>query len=195
MSTAMQEWPRRHRLKVGQYHRMAAAGLFQSNERVELISGEIIDVPPIGSLHASVVAWLGERLAAAVAGRAMIRSQLPVLLGDDSEPLPDVAVVVATEDYYAPRHPIAADALLLIEVSDTTLRYDREVKASLYARHSVPEVWIVDLHACVVHCYRAPVSGAYTVIRTEDRRVELSSLPGVAIDLAALERLRPAHVR
>ena len=138
MSIAMEDWPRRHRITVDEYHRMAEVGLLAPDARVELIEGAIIDMPPIGSRHASFVDRLTELLFVAVAGRAMLRCQGPVQLGDRSEPQPDLALFVRRKDFYEHRHPAAADTLLLVEVSETTLRYDRHTKdASLRTpRHS-----------------------------------------------------------
>ena len=118
MSIAMQEWPRRHRITVEHYYRMAEAGLFAEDARVELIDGEIIDMPPMGSRHAGRLERFGALLSAAVAGRALVRQQLPIRLSNDSEPQPDVAVVTPRDDHYESSHPIALDVLLLVEVSD-----------------------------------------------------------------------------
>ncbi|HLF13185.1 MAG TPA: Uma2 family endonuclease [Gammaproteobacteria bacterium] len=186
MSTVMQEWPRRHRITVEHYYRMAEAGLFEEDERVELINGEIIDMPPMGSRHAGTVAQLTDVLSHAVGGRAMIRAQLPVRLSDDSEPEPDIAVVKLRSDYYKSNHPVAADILLLVEISDTTVRYDRQVKVPLYAQRGIPEVWIVDLQSGEMHFYRSPVNGKYTVASStaEPGVVSIASLPSVKVDLS-----------
>src|SRR5512134_774981 len=109
MSTAMHEWPRRHRITVEHFYRMGEAGLFGANERVELINGEIIDVPPMGSRHAGSLEQLASALAAAVATRAIVRQQLPLRLGEDSEPQPDIVVATARADHYKASHPTAAD--------------------------------------------------------------------------------------
>ncbi|HUL83028.1 MAG TPA: Uma2 family endonuclease, partial [Gammaproteobacteria bacterium] len=179
MSSAMQE-PRRHRITVEHYYRMAEAGLFQPDERVELIDGEIIDMPAMGVLHASALARLDDILTATVAGRAMVRSQLPLRLSEESEPQPDLALVKRRGDYYAERHPTAADVLLVIELADSTLRYDLEVKVPLYARHGVAETWIVDLANARLHSYRKPEDGRYAAAAsTKLGMVELVSMPGV----------------
>lgn len=188
MSMVMQEWPRRHRITVEHYYRMAEAGLFAGDERVELINGEIIDVPPMGSRHAGRSTRLADLLSTAVAGRALVRQQMPIDLGRDSEPQPDIAVVKRRSDYYELNHPKAADVFLLIEVSDATLGYDRDVKAALYARNEIPELWIVDLPGEQIHFYRAPVRGTYTVAASsaEPGLVAIASLPGSAVDLSQL---------
>ena len=188
MSIVMQEWPRRHRITVEHYYRMAEAGLFAEDARVELIDGEIIDMPPMGSRHAGRLERLAGLLSAAVAGRALVRQQLPVRLSSDSEPEPDIAIVQVRDDHYESSHPTAAEVLLLVEVSDATVRYDREVKAALYARHGIPELWIVDLPGGRIHFYRAPANGKYTLVSSsvEPGLTPIPSLPGAAVDLAPL---------
>lgn len=109
MSSAMHEWPRRHRITVKHYHRMAEAGLFTQDDRVELIDGEIIDMPPIGSRHAATAAQLADLLSAAIGDRAIVRTQWPVRLGDETEVQPDISVVRPRMDYYRKSHPRAAD--------------------------------------------------------------------------------------
>ena len=189
MSSAMHEWPRRHRITVEHYYRMAEAGLFAPDERVELVNGEIIDMPPIGSRHAATAAQLADLLTAAVGDRAMVRTQWPVRLSDETEVQPDLSVVRAREDYYRTRHPVAADVLLLVEVSDSTLRYDREVKISLFARCGIPEVWIVDLQSEQIHFHRSPMEGSYTTVSSTDGPGEtaIKAIAGVSVDLSKLE--------
>lgn len=186
MSTAMQEWPRRHRITVEHFYRMADAGLFDADERVELVNGEIIDMPPMGSRHASALEQLTTALVIAAGARAIVRAQLPLRLGDDSEPQPDIAVAAPRADRYRSSHPTALDALLVVEISDATLRYDRDVKVPMYARHAVPEVWIVDLKANQLHAYTAPREGIYTHEVSVLGRRALTTLPSVSVDLSAL---------
>lgn len=156
MITAMSEWPRRHRITVEHYHRMADAGLFGQNERVELINGEIVDMPPMGSRHAAALEQFATILTRRAGDRAIVRTQLPLRLTDDSEPEPDIAVVRHRADHYRSAHPEASDVLLLIEISGATLRFDLEAKVPLYARCEIPEVWIVDLVGAKVHLFRTP---------------------------------------
>ena len=187
MSIAVQEWPRRHRITVEHFYRMAEAGLFAPDERVELVNGEIIDMPPMGSRHASSLEQLASALGVALGSRAIVRQQLPLRLNEDSEPQPDIAVVASRSDRYRSSHPGPGDALLVVEVSVSTLRYDREVKVPLYARHGVPEVWIVDLKADKIHAYSAPRDGVYTAIETaEFGERSLVAVAGAAVDLAPL---------
>jgi Uma2 family endonuclease len=190
MSIAMEDWPRRHRITVEEYHRMAEVGLLAPDARVELIEGAIIDMPPIGSRHASIVDRLIELVSHAVRGRAILRCQGPVQLGDLSEPQPDLALFAWREDFYEHRHPTAADTLLLIEVSETTLRYDRHTKLPLYARHGVPEYWIFDTQERQLDVFRSPTGAAYGELQSvrSPTVMPISSLPDVEIDLSSLFR-------
>jgi Uma2 family endonuclease len=119
----------------------------------------------------------------------MVRTQWPVRLSDDTEVQPDVSVVRVREDYYRTSHPSAVDVLLLVEVSDSTLRYDREVKVSLYARCGVPEVWVVDLQGERIHFHRTPAEGRYLTLSSVDSPSEtaIASLTGVSVDLSQLK--------
>lgn len=162
MSSLMHELPRRHRITVEHFYRMAEAGLFAEDERVELVDGEIIDVPPMGHRHAGVVQFLAKLLVDCLADRALVRPQLPVRLGDDSEPLPDIAVIKPRADFYFDSHPTAKDVVIIVEISSTTLGFDRNVKVPMYARHGVAEVWVVDVTAEKLYRYRAPQEGEYT---------------------------------
>ena len=192
MSIAMHEWPRRHRISVEHYYRMAEAGLFGPDERVELIDGEIVDMPPMGTRHAAKLSRLVEILSAAVGDRAIVRVQLPLRLGEASEPQPDVAVVVPRADYYDQRHPGAADTLLAIEVSDTTLRFDSEIKAPLYIRHGVPEACILDLRANRLLRFRLSAADRELVAAESDLGpIGIDALPGITVNLEPLATRAP----
>ncbi len=188
MNTVMESWPRRHRIKVDEYHRMAEVGLLAPDARVELIDGEIIDMAPIGTEHGSVVDLLAELLYGVVAGRGILRVQGAIRLDRASEPQPDIALLTPREDRYRSAPPGPADVLLLIEVSGTTLRYDREVKVPLYARHGIPEVWLVDLEHGELCLYRLPEGGGYLEQKATSNPglTPVAALPGVAVDLAGL---------
>lgn len=166
MSAYTESWPRPHRLTVDDYYRMAEAGVLSPDDRTELIEGEIIDMAPIGSAHANVVMLLTERLLRAVGDSAKVRAQLPVRLSRSSEPQPDFALVKAKPAGYRRAHPSLDDVLLLIEISDTTLRYDLGVKARLYAKHDIPEYWVVDLVKNRIWRHRRPAGTQYAE-RTE----------------------------
>jgi Uma2 family endonuclease len=179
-----------HRITVDQYYRMAEVGLLTPDERVELIDGVIIDMAPIGSRHAGTTSQVGELLLNALGSRAILRSQSPIRFGSTSEPQPDLAVLKRRHDYYKAAHPMADDALLLVAVSDTSARYDVEVKVPLYARYRIPEVWVVDLTQGLLHTYRRPEGGVYadTSALAEPGLVTLAALPGVEVDLTGILR-------
>lgn len=179
---------RRHRLTVDDYYRMARAGVFAPEARVELIDGEVIDMAAIGSRHAAAVARLNRAATLAVGTAAIVTVQNPLRLGDLSEPEPDLMLLLARDDFYAQAHPTAADVLLLIEVADTSARYDREIKLPLYARHGVAEVWIVDLDARLVRFFRTPLSEAYAdaTATAKPGMVAIGALPGWSIDITGV---------
>jgi len=178
----------RHRLTVAEYYRMAEAGVLAPDARVELIEGEIVDTAPMRSRHASAVGRLNILLSRAVGEEALVWCQLPLRLSDASEPEPDLMLLRPRDDFYAGAHPGPADVLLLVEVSESSVRYDREVKVPLYARHGIAEVWVVDLDAGVMRFFRRPAGGAYTDITASEtpRTVSPQALPGVTVDLAPL---------
>ena len=188
MGTPMESWPQRHRITVHEYHRMAEIGLLAPDARVELIEGEIIDMAPIGSEHASVVDQLNHLLVRAVGERAIVRVQGSVRLSHITEPEPDVAVLRPRADFYRHEHPNGADILLLIEVSDSTLRYDRDVKVPLYAKHGVAETWIVNLRDHCLSTYADPADGRYRTHATvaELGVTPLAALPAVTVNLSKL---------
>lgn len=175
----------RHRVTVAEYYRMAEAGVLAPDARVELIEGEIVDLAPMKAGHASVVGRLSGLLSRAAADRAWVWCQLPLRLSDRSEPEPDLMLLKPRTDFYRTAHPTAADVLLLIEVADTTLAYDRGIKVPLYARHGVGEVWIIDLDNKLVRFFRQPAGDTYAEITaTETPGVTpIAALPGVSLDL------------
>src|SRR5215510_2331733 len=116
MSIAIDQWPRRHLIDVEQYYRMAEVGVLAPDARVELIEGEIIDMPPMGSNHTGIVNWLNHQLATTIGNQGMVTVQSPLRLGSCSEPQPDVMVLKPRTDFYRNSHPTPADVLLLIEV-------------------------------------------------------------------------------
>jgi Uma2 family endonuclease len=133
---------------------MAEVGILGPEERVELIEGDIVEMSPIGTHHAACVAALNRRLVQAAGDRALLSPQNPVRLLEDTEPQPDIVLLRPPEQLYWERHGGPADTLLVVEVSETSYRYDRRVKVPLYARAGVPEVWIVDLTRGAVEVFR-----------------------------------------
>lgn len=179
---------RRHKLTVAQYHRMAETGVLAPDARVELLEGVIVDMAPIGSRHAAVVKRLNALLTHAVGPRAIVSVQDPIRLGDHDEPQPDLALLRPRADYYAEAAPTAADALLVVEVAQSSAAYDREVKLPLYAQHGVPEVWLLDLDAALLHVCRAPSDGRYTAVSATATPgpTPVALLAGVTVDLTGV---------
>lgn len=185
-----ENWIRRHRLSVGDYYRMGEAGLFAPGARLELVDGEIIDMAPTGSMHAWLVAELTKRLLRAVPSDTIVRPQSPLRLGEHSEPEPDLVIAKPSADGYASRHPKADDALLVIEVSDTTLRYDLEVKVPLYARSGVAAVWLFDIDGRTLRIHEQPAADSYhrksCIPGTQLHVTDIAGLAGVSVDLSGL---------
>lgn len=160
------------------YERMVEAGLFPPHSHAELINGEIVEMSPQGTLHYTVLSLLENALRESFDKGVTVRNQAPFIVSDDSEPEPDLAVVTGVPRDYLREHPRAA--LLLVEVSDSTLQYDRTVKAALYADCGVPEYWIANLKEACVEVFRNPVNGRYTEIRTHYTRSSITPLHGKA---------------
>ena len=179
---------RRHKLSIDDFHRMGEAGILSEDSRVELIAGELIDMAPIGSVHASTVDLLTELFVRQLSGEFLVRAQNPILLPPDSEPQPDLTLVRARADRYRDGLPGAADVLLLVEVADTSLATDRRLKIPLYARHGIAEVWLVDLHGSAVEVHRSPSAGRYSEVLHPGRHdaIAPAALPDVVIPLGRL---------
>lgn len=144
---------------------MGEVGILAPDSRVELIEGELIDMAPIGSPHASTVSLLTKFFIRNLGETGTVFTQNPVRLLPDSEPQPDVMVLKPRADDYRGSLPTPTEVLLLIEVSDTTTEYDRRVKVPLYARHGIPEVWLFDLKAELLEVYTAPGAKGYDSVR------------------------------
>jgi Uma2 family endonuclease len=178
---------RRH-FSVAEYYKMAAAGVFSEGDRVELIEGEIVEMNPIGSRHAACVGRLTELLGRLVVGKVIVWVQNPVQVSDYSEPLPDVALLKRRDDFYAQANPQPPDVLLIVEVADSSVEYDRDIKMPLYARAGIPEVWLVNLPKETVEVYSQPLEGEYREICLVKRGESLSakSIPNLTIDISAI---------
>lgn len=176
-------WVTRRKFDVRDYYRLAEAGILREDDHVELIEGEIVTMVPIGSGHSGAVAALTYVFMHAAGSRATVVGQHPLRLSDISEPQPDVMLLKPRADFYRSGHPTAADVLLLIEVAQSSLRYDRGVKLPLYARHGVPEVWIVDLANRVVEVHRDPQPDGYAGSATfgPGEMLEPALLPGLRL--------------
>src|SRR5574343_793866 len=176
-------FPQKHLTDLAEWHRMGEAGIFPPEARLELIEGEIFTIAPIGFNHAGHVHRLNRIFARLWDQGLDTRIQSPIQLGDLSEPEPDLALVNADTNDYTTRHPSAADVLLVVEVSDSTLRFDKTTKLRLYASHVIPEYWIVNLIDNCLEVYRQPQDGEYldkTVLSKSDS-LTLQALPDIHI--------------
>lgn len=166
----------RKRFTIAEYEQIAATGIFNEDERFELIQGEIVQMAAMGPQHATCVDLLYQRLVQLVGDRAYVRGQNPVRLSQNSQPQPDIAIVQRRDDFYIHGHPEPEDVLLLIEMSESSLAYDRDVKLPLYTRAGIVEVWLVALNWQVVEVYRLPGENGYGEKRTMRRGDTLSPL-------------------
>lgn len=157
--------PVRHRLSIDDYERMGEAGIFPPDSRIELIDGELIDMPPIGTGHASTTNRLIRLFVLRAGDRAIVSPGNPVRLPPWSMPQPDLMLLRPRRDEYATRHPDAGDVLLAIEVGDSTLRFDLGRKARLYAADDVVEYWVVDVGARRLHVHRDPSGGIWNEVQ------------------------------
>lgn len=161
--------PTRLLFDVDDYHALGRIGFFGNDRRLELIDGEILEMTPIGPEHANCVRRLNALFSSRLGGRAVIDAQGPVRLGNLSEPQPDLTLLEPPLHRYDHRHAMADDVLLVVEVSDTTLRFDRKVKAPLYARQRLGELWVIDLNAGVVEVHRQPSAEGYRTVERHGR--------------------------
>ena len=173
----------RRRFTADEYHRMADVGILCADERLELIDGEIVRMPMIKSPHAAAVDRATRTLVLATGRRAIVRVQGPVHLNQFSEPQPDLVLLRPRDDFYVSAHPKPQDILLAIEIADSSLDYDRERKAPLYARADIVEYWLVDLNGQSVTCYTKPSDGVYvhSVLLQRGHTMTPELLPGLSV--------------
>lgn len=176
-----------HRFRVDAYHRMLEAGILGEDDHVELLEGVIVEMSPQGVAHARIVSRLNRLLVLSVGESFEVRPQLPLTLGEQSEPEPDLAVVPA-EAEPSDEHP--HHALLVVEVASASLTHDRRVKARLYARASIPEYWLVDADRKCIEVYREPdaAQGLYRSreVRSGGETIECRSVAGVSLPLSKI---------
>ena len=182
MSLAVNRFP----LSTEAYHRMIDAGVFAAEDRVELIEGELLEMAPIGPSHCDSVRRFTNLLLGQLQGAAIVDIKSPLHMPPDSEPEPDVMLLTPPLDRYRHRKPEPADVIVLIEVADSSLRFDREVKLPLYARHGVPGFWLVNLTAGHFETWRRPADGAYQeyAIHRPGEPISPALLPALSLDPA-----------
>lgn len=178
----------RRPITVEEYHRMGELGFFGPEERVELLDGELIAVPPVGESHASAIERLNWYFITRLGERAGVRPQLPTRVSRISEPEPDFAIVVRRADFHASGHPQPPETFALVECADSSLRYDRGKKLSAYARGGVREYWIVNLVEACVEVYGDPNDVGYgrSQIARAGESLAFAAFPDVAFSVAEL---------
>jgi Uma2 family endonuclease len=180
--------PTRHRFTVDEWDELGRLGFFHEEARVELIEGEIIDMPPIGDRHAACVARLNRLTVTRAGDSAVVWVQNPIRPSHYSEPEPDLALLLPRDDFYAAGKPGPADVLLVVEVAHSTLAFDRDRKGPVYAAAGIPEYWIVDVAHEVVLVFTDPGPDGYrtsTTARPGDTLVP-RSLPQVTFTIAEI---------
>ena len=187
--TRQEHPPKRRLFTVDELFAMVEAGIVAEDERIELLDGEILVMPPIGDPHADGTDRLDESFKEQLRRRARVRVQGPVRINDNSLLQPDIAVLRLRDDYHR-RTPTPADVFLLIEVADSSLQTDREVKLARYAVAGIPEVWIVNLRARQVEGYSDPVDGSYRSRRVVTAEGSISPLAFPDVALAVGDFLR-----
>lgn len=161
---------------------MAEADIFGPEDRVELIDGEVVEMSPIGSRHAGCVNRLTHLLVTGVGDRAVVAVQNPIQVGDFSEPQPDLVLLRPRPDFYSEHHGFPPDVLLVIEVAETSLRFDLRRKTPLYIAAGIPEAWVFDMGASVVHVVR----GDTTATLTAGDSLSPLAFPDIVLDVASL---------
>jgi Uma2 family endonuclease len=172
MSVQMQ----RRLFTVQEYHLMGEAGILGEDDRVELIEGEIVQMAAIGTPHATCVRRLIRQFRQLPEESAILDVQNPIQLTERTEPQPDVVLLQFRLDYYETAHPMPSEVLLLVEVSDSTIDFDRDVKVPNYARSGIQEVWLWDLEVNCLEVYRFPTANGYTSIQKIERGEMVSPL-------------------
>jgi Uma2 family endonuclease len=173
---------------ITEYHQMTEVGILSEDDRVELINGEIVAMAPIGSRHAAGVDRINALFNSRIGQQAIVRIQSPIQLDEYSEPQPDLSLLQPRADFYAQAHPTPADVLLVIEVAETSIDYDRTVKLPLYARASISEAWLIDIANDRIEIHKQPSQGIYQEVRYALRGQNLSpqSFPNLNLSVEEL---------
>lgn len=178
----------RWRFTVDEFMLMGEVGIFKEGDRVELIDGEVIRMNPIGFGHSGRVTKLNWMFGRILRDRALLHIQNPLQFRPRGQPQPDIMLLRPREDFYTTSHPMAADTLLLVEVSDSSLEYDRDTKAAIYAQAGIADYWIVNLMDSQLLVYRQPVDGAYRSMQTlgKEDSVQPLAFPDVTIAVSEI---------
>ena len=183
----------RRKFTIEEYHQLVDLGFFTENDRIELIRGEIIEMAPKRTPHSVCNSILFGELYKLLGDRANVRGQEPITLPSNSEPEPDVVIAQKKADNYLSAHPTAKDIILVVEISDSTLKYDREIKLSLYAEANINHYWIVNLVDNHLEVYTNPFGDKKNQfyyrnksILLPDDSIEIPNFEGMCLDLKAL---------
>lgn len=164
MSAVLASLPHR-KFTVDEYHNFIATGVFAPEERLELWEGEFIEMSPIGKRHAGCVDSLSELLKDFLNRQAIVRTQNPIVLNNFSEPQPDVCLLKRRDDFYRTISATAQDVLLAMEVADSTVKYDRDIKFPKYAENGIPEAWLIDLENDRIEIHTQPTKNGYKLVK------------------------------
>lgn len=172
-------------INIDEYHRMAEVGILGPNDRVELILGEILHMSPIGNPHNSVVNRITTLFVPAFLTKAIVQIQGPIQIGNLSEPEPDILICKPKENFYSDQKPRPGDTFLIIEVADSTLNYDKNIKLPLYAESGILEYWIVDLNERQILKYALPERNQYKKmeIATVEDSIYCNSFPEIVFSV------------
>ncbi|MCP9495247.1 MAG: Uma2 family endonuclease [Pyrinomonadaceae bacterium MAG19_C2-C3] len=184
----VQSAPETYRITVAEYHKMIEANAFNETARLELIKGVLIKMSPKGKRHAATTDHINKVFYKLLGERVIVRNQNPILFDDSTEPEPDIALLVPREKEYFDRLPTPADVLLIIEVSDTTLKYDRDTKSLLYAKSGISQYIVLNVKTREITDMREPSSEGYRYLKTlrSDERFNLVAFPEVEIKVGDL---------
>jgi Uma2 family endonuclease len=173
-----------HKFTVQQYELMLEAGVFAESDRLELINGEIRVMSPICIKHAVCVAKTTKNFERKLGDQTIIWTQNPIILSNYFQPQPDLAILKWRDDFYAEALPMPDDILLIIEVADSTIAYDRDVKSTLYAANGIPEMWLFDVNKKVVEGYSQPSASGYKRMQRYEQNETLAmmALPDIVFN-------------
>lgn len=173
---------------IDNYEKMIDRGIFTPQDNLELINGEVIEMSPIGIKHATTVLRLTNVFPLLFQNKALVSVQNSIILNDYSQPEPDLVLLKKRDDFYEQKRPTSEDIFLLIEVSDSSLKYDREIKLPLYAENNISEVWIFNLNDDVIEVYSQPQNNYYQQqqIFTKKDTISCSAFPKIALELKQL---------
>jgi Uma2 family endonuclease len=178
-------------ISVQDYHRMAEAEIFRPDERVELIAGQVIPMAAKGTAHSAAITRINRLLKGRLGDRVLLRLQDPIELDNYSEPEPDIALVKPDPLDYEDHHPTVSEVFLIIEVADSSLKFDCEVKAIAYAKSGVSDYWVLDVTARKLHVFRLPSSAGYQSETILLEEVAISPLAFPDCEIRIEEMLRP----